>query len=212
MKKGLIICGYPGIGKSSIAGWNNCIDLESSYFSHDDEGNRIMPDEAWVKRYCDMAILLARQGYTVMVSTHMAVVDQLKKSVCEYDRFKWNPRIIILAPHEDLKEAWAQRLLARWISTSEYHVDYEKNYRAFAGGITYFHSNIASLIGSHIPIYFIRSIDYDLRDHILRIRGKEKDDNEETNSSLEQVAGVEKACLDDSMVEENSDTSRDHSE
>ena len=31
---GLIICGYPGVGKSSIAGWNNCIDLESSYFSH----------------------------------------------------------------------------------------------------------------------------------------------------------------------------------
>lgn len=32
MKKGLIICGYSGVGKSSIAGWNNCIDLESSYF------------------------------------------------------------------------------------------------------------------------------------------------------------------------------------
>ena len=36
--KGLIICGYPGIGKSSIAGWNNCIDLESSYFSRDEKG------------------------------------------------------------------------------------------------------------------------------------------------------------------------------
>lgn len=29
MSRELIICGYPGVGKSSIAGWNNCIDLET---------------------------------------------------------------------------------------------------------------------------------------------------------------------------------------
>lgn len=38
------------------------------------------------------------------------------------------------------------------------------------------------------------------------------DDAEETDSSLEQVAGVERTRLDDFMVEENSDTVRDHSE
>ena len=37
-------------------------------------------------------------------------------------------------------------------------------------------------------------------------------DDEETNSSLEQMAGVEKACLDDSVVEESTDISRNHSE
>jgi broad-specificity NMP kinase len=33
MSNKLIICGYPGIGKSSIAGWDHCIDLESSKYS-----------------------------------------------------------------------------------------------------------------------------------------------------------------------------------
>ena len=76
--KGLIICGYPGIGKSSIAGWNNCIDLESSYFSRDEKGFALC-DTDWVTRYCKLAFDLARQGFTVLLSCHELVRNQLKE-------------------------------------------------------------------------------------------------------------------------------------
>ena len=38
------------------------------------------------------------------------------------------------------------------------------------------------------------------------------DDAEETNSPMEPMAGVEETRLDDSMVEETTDISRNHSE
>ena len=49
---------------------------------------------------------------------------------------------------------------------------------------------------------------------IIKDRGQNEEgcDDEETNSSLEQMAGMEKARLDVPVVEESIDTSRDHSE
>ena len=75
---GLIICGYPGVGKSSIAGWHNCIDLESSFFSHRADIPQKL--DYWVPQYCQVAIDLALQGYTVFTSTHHAVIEYFKKS------------------------------------------------------------------------------------------------------------------------------------
>ena len=47
--KGLIVIGYQGIGKSSIGGKYNCIDLESSNFYIDDKR-----DNDWYKIYCNI--------------------------------------------------------------------------------------------------------------------------------------------------------------
>ena len=44
----MIVVGYQGIGKSSIGGKHNCIDLESSNFYID--GKR---DNDWYKIYCN---------------------------------------------------------------------------------------------------------------------------------------------------------------
>ena len=60
MSKGLIICGYPGIGKSSCAGWNGAIALESSTFSQE------MGMMNWIPIYVKTAIQLAEQGFTVL--------------------------------------------------------------------------------------------------------------------------------------------------
>ena len=53
----MIICGYQGIGKSTIAGQLYTIDLESSNFYID--GKR---DEKWYKVYANFARHLSEQG------------------------------------------------------------------------------------------------------------------------------------------------------
>ena len=106
-----------------------------------------------------------------------------------------------------MKEAWGIRLIKRYNKTN-----LDKDFYALEGATRYWHSNMEYMTKQNFPIYCPMSIDYDLRDYVLQIRKKEGCDDEETNSSLEQVAGVEESCLDVSVVEESTDISRDHSE
>lgn len=72
----MIIIGYPGIGKSTLAGKDHkFIDLESSNFKIEDERS-----EDWYKVYCKVAEDLSRQGYIVFVSSHLAVREALRGS------------------------------------------------------------------------------------------------------------------------------------
>lgn len=203
MKKGLIICGYPGIGKSSIAGWNNCIDLESSLFSHYEDSCR-KSDDIWVREYCNLAYYLALQGYTVMTSTHRTVIDYFDRS--KVTRYKDVP-IVIFCPRYDMKEAWAIRLVNRYLNSEN-----EKDLRAFQGAIEYWDKKLDHCFRTGLHVHCPERIDYDLRDYIMQIRKKEGCDDEEADSSLEQVARVEGSGLDVSVVEESTDISRDHSE
>ena len=66
----MIYVGYQGIGKSSIAGKNKCIDLESGNFWVD--GKR---DENWYIIYCNIAQHLSEQGYNVFLSSHKLLID-----------------------------------------------------------------------------------------------------------------------------------------
>ena len=205
MKKGLIICGYPGIGKSSIAGWNNCIDLESSYFSRDEKGFALC-DEDWVTKYCKLAFDIARQGFTVLLSCHVMVRNKLKE-IKDMKSNYFYPPVVIFCPRADMKEAWGIRLMKRYNETN-----LDKDFRALEGAMRSWNRNMIWMTEQNFPIYCPMSIDYDLRDYILQIRKKEGCDDEEIDSSLEQMAGVEGTRLDVPVVEENSDTSRNHSE
>ena len=198
--KGLIVCGYPGVGKSSIAGWNNCIDLESSWFSYDKNGNRIYPDEEWVEEYCSMAINLASQGFTVLLSTHQAVINQLRE--VKWILYRDRVRVVIFVPRSDMKKAWVERLVNRYIES-----DQDVDLRAFVGGIQYWESKMATIRHSDFPVYCPDSIDYDFRDYILKIREKEGFNNDpKTGSSVETMAGVEESSMDVPMVEKSADT------
>jgi hypothetical protein len=106
-----------------------------------------------------------------------------------------------------MKEEWAIRLVNRYIKTNN-----EKDLRAFNGAIGLWDINMEYMGKQQFPIYHPESIDYDLRDYILKIRKKEGCDDEETDSSLEQMAGVEESSLDVPVVEENSDSVRNRSE
>ena len=204
--KGLIICGYPGVGKSSIAGWNNCIDLESSWFSQDSDGNRVYPDEAWCIEYCKLAMELASQGFTVLVSTHKCVINQLRecKNVL---KLKYKVSVVIFAPRPGMKKEWICRLLNRYLESEN-----EKDLRAFVGGIEYWDSKLLAIIHSDFPVYSPDSIDYDFRDYVMKIREKEGLLNDpKTDPPMEAMVGVEKPGLDVPLVEETIDISEDGS-
>lgn len=66
----MIICGFPGTGKSFMARHSNWIDLESTPFERD-----------WI-RYAKVAKHMSDVGYTVMTSTHaelLAIFEQMEQ-------------------------------------------------------------------------------------------------------------------------------------
>lgn len=160
--KGLIICGYPGVGKSSVAGWKNCVDLESSYFSHDDMGYSL-DSNAWVPRYCEVAMDLARQGFTVLCSTHTDVInyfENLSLSLPEQVG-----RIVIFYPRLWMKGRWIEKLKKRYQDNPS-----EKNRRAYEHALRYFDNDLEFLGAASLPCFRPKSMEYDFKKYILLTR------------------------------------------
>ena len=78
----MIIIGYQGIGKSTLAGKNKCIDLESgNFWFYDLETYQKVRHNDWYIPYCNIANHLSEQGYIVFTSSHEVVRNELKKAV-----------------------------------------------------------------------------------------------------------------------------------
>ena len=98
----MIIIGYPGVGKTSLAGrYNQYIDLESSNFN-DAFGEK---PSGWFIPYCKVAEDLSKQGYRVFVSCHKEVQEYFSKS----DEY-----VMVLYPDIKLKEQWLDRVKERF--------------------------------------------------------------------------------------------------
>ena len=98
----MIIIGYPGVGKTSLAGrYNQYIDLESSNWNNPDN---IKPDNWWWS-YGKVAEDLSRQGYRVFVSCHPSVQKYFEES---------NEYVMVLYPSIELKEEWIKRVSDRY--------------------------------------------------------------------------------------------------
>jgi hypothetical protein len=154
--KGLIIVGYQGIGKSSCAGKENCIDLESGNFF---VGEKRSPD--WYMPYCQIAMNLADQGYTVFTSSHAVV----------YEQFASMPilqnvgNIVVFCPRQNMKDEWIARLAFRYDKTKLW-----KDAKALENAIARYTDNIQELFNSGLPIYQPEAMDYDLMDYVHKIR------------------------------------------
>lgn len=163
--KGMIICGYPGVGKSSVAGWHNCIDLESSNFSHCpfvlDDTNYL-----WEEHYVKVAADLAKQGYTVLLSTHPDVLEEVKK-------IEKIP-VVIFCPRLSMKEQWNERLKNRYEQTRN-----PKDKRAWDGAMKNWERNIEHLFDYGLPVVQPAAIDYDLKNYIFYCQAKYCDMQEE---------------------------------
>lgn len=149
----MIIVGYQGIGKSTLAKKSKkYIDLESSIFFH--EGAR--PDD-WYIYYCKVAENLSSQGYIVFVSSHKQVRDYLLDS---------GEHIIIICPSLSLKDEWIMKLEQRYNNTLLI-----KDFKAWQNANETFEQNIKDIYDCGLPVHTINDMNYNLK---KIIKGAEK--------------------------------------
>ena len=151
----MIISGYQGIGKSTLAGKNKCIDLESGNFWVD--GKRA---DDWYKPYCQIANHLSEQGYTVFVSSHEVVRRELEKS---------KEPVYVIFPAIDLKDEWIKKLEDRYNNTK-----LDKDYRALMNAKDRYKENITELMQGNLKFYEITRINYQLESIIDYLEYKSK--------------------------------------
>ena len=148
----MIIIGFPGIGKSTLACNNyKFVDLESSYFKTPDVRN-----EEWVVEYCQCAVYLSLHGFIVFVSSHKAVRDYLAK-------IHISEPIVYIFPSKRIREQWIKKLEDRYMESG-----LDKDYRAFIRARDYYDDDIRDLYsddGIHYK-WVITDINYDLEEEI----------------------------------------------
>lgn len=154
--KGLIVIGYQGIGKSSCAGKGNCIDLESGNFWIG--GHR---SNDWYIPYCNIAMDLANQGYTVFTSSHKVVYEHLASMPLMENVGK----IVVFCPRCLWKKEWVERLQERFNKTG-----LQKDYKALMNAKDRYEENIFELVNCGLPVYQPEAMDYDFRNYIYRMR------------------------------------------
>lgn len=144
----MIVIGYQGIGKSTLANEDiRFIDLESGNFWNN--GKR--PDD-WYIYYCNIARHISNQGKIVFVSSHKEVRDNLR----DYDD------VIIVCPSLSLKDKWIKKLETRYNITK-----LEKDYKAYINAKNNYEENINSLKESGYNCIELTSLSYNLKEIIL---------------------------------------------
>ena len=148
----MIIIGYPGIGKSTLAGRDHkYVDLESSNFKINGEKS-----EDWYKVYCKVAEDLSKQGYIVFVSSHSVVREALKGS---------EEAVAVAYPVGTLEKRWITKLRDRYNKTNS-----EKDRMAYKRAKDHFNEDIVSLLNypTHHHVC-LTTMDYDLESEIIRM-------------------------------------------
>ena len=160
----MIITGYQGIGKSTLARKNDkIIDLESSSFwKFDEDGNKTRHND-WYVYYCQVAQHLSAQGYTVFVSCHQEVRDWLSKHNEE--------KFCAIYPSPKLTEDWLKRLEDRFNVSK-----LEKDLRAWEHAKNSFDSSISRLwyecqynVEYYSNVAIIDDINYDLEEYVNKL-------------------------------------------
>ena len=152
----MIVVGYPGIGKSTLAGRDyKYIDLESENFWVD--GERM---EDWYKPYCKIAEHLSEQGYIVFVSSHEVVRQYLVENSREL--------VVLVYPSIELKDAWIDKLEKRYIKSR-----LEKDYKALMNTKYSYVENIQELQESCIEYKLeINKLSYDLESMLIHLKNQ----------------------------------------
>jgi hypothetical protein len=149
----MIIIGYPGIGKTTLANTDaRYIDLESSLFGH---------DRGWIHTYARVASNLSKQGYIVFVSAHGELQDELRGS---------KQRVVVIHPALELREDWTMKLRHRFADNPE---EQDKNFRAYVRACDDYETDIKALATNGFERYEIDNMYYSLKDIISNICEKE---------------------------------------
>lgn len=158
----MIIIGYQGIGKSTLArSAKNTIDLESGCFWNGD----YRPDD-WYVYYCQVAIDLSEQGNTVFTSSHQVVRDYLAS-------LPKNELIAVCYPSLKLKDEWIEKLRVRYERTH-----WQKDYKAWMNAVDRYDDNIRELMTSPFDKIEINTMFYDLHQLIRDYQEKKFDESD----------------------------------
>ena len=160
----MVITGYQGIGKSTLASKNkDIIDLESTCFWRNENGFKTRPDD-WYVYYCQIALDLSKHGYTVFVSCHPKVREFLEKH-------HGMEKFCLIFPSKSIKNEWIARLKERYDSTKE-----EKDLNALSRAVEHFDEDIDRLfyecsygIEWYSNAIKIEDINYDLQEIVNRL-------------------------------------------
>lgn len=177
MNTGMIIIGFPGIGKSSVANVRaneKYIDLESSNFNLED-GTKV---ENWVQVYTNIAFHLAQQGKVIFVSSHNDVHIAIMDKRINNPELQEIP-VMIIYPTLTIKDAWLTRLKSRLSSglyRSTNSPEYKKNLAAYEAAEKYYETwvkaidqrdySATDLYGKNVYAIELLSISYRLEDVI----------------------------------------------
>lgn len=159
--KGLILCGYQGIGKSSLCNRpfslsepKNVIDLESSNFFTPGYER----PENWYIIYAQIAKDLTEQGYMVFTSSHKVFRNYLNEI---------GEKFITISPALELKDVWIQKLRTRYKGEPS-----AKNNKALLNAEQMYEENIKdlqaekfALVLDHENYNLVESISRYLRDN-----------------------------------------------
>ena len=170
----MIVIGYQGIGKSTLAAKSlRYIDLESSSFWFDDpETKQKIRHGNWYEMYCNVAEDLSRQGYTVFVSSHQPVRERLLKS----DEY-----VITCVPSLDLKDKWIKKLRLRYENSG-----LEKDYKAYMNAADSFTENVTEMMNSGFDVLEVEDMDYDLK-KLLEVCDRRRFTKEEVKQHIDDL-------------------------
>ena len=160
----MIITGYQGIGKSTVAATRyDIIDLESTNFWKVDKvtGTKTRPDD-WYVYYCQLAMDLSSQGYIVFVSSHQQVRDYLKEN---HDA----KNFCVIFPALRIKDDWLKRLKDRYEASG-----LEKDLNAYIRALNSYETDIQKFYdeaeaGYYHRVITLADIDYDLAKVIYKL-------------------------------------------
>lgn len=104
-KKGIIICGFAGIGKSSI---KDAVAYFKDVKLYDLQSHCFVKDYNWQKNYVECALALQNKYDYVFLSTHDVVIEELKKR---------GEKFYIVYPNKYLRQEYLERFKKRGSST-----------------------------------------------------------------------------------------------
>lgn len=154
---GLIFCGYPGVGKTSIAGsklfmdngqWMPVIDLEISLMKTNCE-NQDNWQDIYVK-YVNYVQDLTNQGFNVMCSIHALVRQELERRNLLY---------INVMPALNIKDYWLIKLRERWKKSCS-----DKDFFAYERAMEYYDDDIKELMKNDAYCIIGTECDYELNE------------------------------------------------